>query len=257
MRLRDKVAVVTGGADGIGKATVLRLAEAGAAVVIADIEENKAEAVARQVRQEHGQGNARFMRCDVSSGPDVQAMAERTIAEFGRIDILHNNVGIDVSVPFLDMDEATWQKVLNTNLTGVYRGCRAVAPHMVCNGGGAIINTSSVQACMGFNGYAAYAAAKGGILSLTIQLAVELAPYRIRVNSVSPGAILTPMTLLEIQSAANPEEWQRQIERQHALNRIGQPDEVADAVVFLASGASSFITGTDIKVDGGMTIKPV
>lgn len=254
MKLRDQVAIVTGGADGIGKATALRMAEEGAVVIIADIQDEKGEAVAQHIRD--GQGKSLFIHCNVCNSDDVSAMVERTVQQFGAIHILHNNVGIDYSAPFTEMDEASWQRVLNTNLTSVFRGCRYVVPHMIRNGGGSIINTSSLQAFLGFQHYAAYAAAKGGILSLTIQLAVELAPHNIRVNSVSPGAILTPMTILEIQTAADPNVLQRHIESQHAMNRIGQPREVADAVVFLAGSESSFITGIDIKVDGGMAIKP-
>jgi NAD(P)-dependent dehydrogenase (short-subunit alcohol dehydrogenase family) len=254
MRLRDKVAIITGGAQGIGKATALRMAEEGAAVVIADINQEEAESVVKQIQST--KGKALFLRCDVGSTSDVQALIERAVTEYGRIDILHNNAGIDYSAPFTEMDEAAWQRVLNTNLTSVFRGCRYAVPHMIRNGGGAIINTASLQAFLGFNHYAAYAAAKGAILSMTIQLAVELAPHKIRVNSVSPGAILTPMTALEIARAADPAELTRQISGQHAMNRIGYPSEVADAVVFLASGESSFITGVDIKVDGGMAIYP-
>lgn len=254
MRLRHKVAIVTGGAEGIGKATALRMAEEGAAVVIADIQETKGEAVAESIRSSGGR--SLFVRCDVGSGDEVRAMVERTAAEFGTVHILHNNAGIDFCVPFTEMDEASWQRVLNTNLTSVFRGCRYAVPYMMRNGGGAIINTSSVQAYLGFKHYAAYAAAKGGILSMSIQLAVELAPHRIRVNTVSPGAILTPMTELEIRMAEHPDALKREIASQHAMNRIGEPREVADAVVFLASDEAGFITGTDIKVDGGMTIKP-
>jgi NAD(P)-dependent dehydrogenase (short-subunit alcohol dehydrogenase family) len=254
MRLRDQVAIVTGGADGIGKATVLRFIEEGAKVVIADLHNEKGEALAQHIRN-HG-GTAIHVACDVSSSENMCSMVDETIKEFGKIDILHNNAAIDFSAPLIDMEEADWNKVINTNLSSVYRGCKYVVPHMIQNGGGSIINTSSVQAFLGFHNYSAYAAAKGGIISLTQQLAVELALYRIRVNSLSPGTILTPMTIIDIQNSDDPKRYRDELNQLHALNRMGEPREVADVVLFLASNESSFITGTDIKVDGGMMVKP-
>lgn len=254
MRLENKVAIVTGGAQGIGEATALRMAENGATVVIGDIQEEKGTAVVERIRRMNRR--ASFFRCDVSSARDIESLVEGALKEYGCVDVLHNNAGIDFSAPFTQMDDAAWQRVIDTNLTSVFRGCRCVVPHMIRNGGGAIINTASLQAFLGFNHYAAYAAAKGGILSLTTQLACELAPNGIRVNSVSPGAIMTPMTQLEIGRAVDPDGLHRQIAGQHAMNRIGLPSEVADAVVFLASAEASFITGIDIKVDGGMAIYP-
>lgn len=253
MKLEGKVAIVTGAADGIGKACAERLAGEYALVVVCDIQEAKGSEVASALRQQGAK--AEFVYADVGKAEDVKALMETVVERFGRIDIMHNNAAIDLCTPFEHMNDADWAKVIQVNLTGVYYGCRYAVPPMIANGGGSIINTASVQAHLGFPGYTAYAAAKGGVISLTKQLAVELAPHRIRVNSVSPGCIMTAMTRKDLDNAEDPEQLLRQYESLQALNRIGDPEEVASAVSFLASDDASFVTGIDMAVDGGLVLK--
>lgn len=253
MKLRGKTAIVTGSADGIGRSIAQAMAEAGANVVIADIQEDKGREVEQGIAGDGG--SAMFVPCDIGSGEQVAALIQRVVEKFGGIDIVCNNAAIDYQSPFVDMEEAVWQRVININLTGAFRLCRHAVPYMLKDGG-SIVNIASVQAFMGFPTYSAYAAAKGGIVSLTRQLAVELAPHRIRVNSISPGTIRTPMTQNDLDNASDPDELLRYLAGQHALNRLGEPEEVASAAVFLASDEAAFITGTDLKVDGGLVVKP-
>ncbi len=253
MRLKDKVAIITGAADGIGKAVAVRFSQEGAKVVMADINTEKGTEAVRKICENGGE--ALFVTCDVGSSDAVKNVVEQTVLKYGRIDILHNNAGIDYSSTFTEMDEDSWNRVLNINLTSMFRTCRYAVPHMKKNGGGTIVNMSSMQAYLGFEGYTAYAAAKGAILSMTKQLAVELAPFHIRVNSVSPGTINTPMTIHFFENSSDPEAIHKE-NAMYALGRIGEPEEVADAVLFLASSESSFITGIDLKIDGGLVIKP-
>jgi NAD(P)-dependent dehydrogenase (short-subunit alcohol dehydrogenase family) len=168
---------------------------------------------------------------------------------------LVNNAGIAVPGSAVDMSEEDWHRVINVNLTGVWRGMKYAIPEMIKGGGGSIINLSSVQSLLGFPGWAGYAASKGGINALTQQAAVEYAPYGIRINAIAPGTIMTPMNERIFREATNPQELIERWNRMHALGRFGQPEEVAALVVFLASDEASFITGEVIRVDGGMVVK--
>lgn len=253
MRLKGKTAFITGAANGIGKAVALAMAAEGAKVVIADIHEANGEEVAAHIRANDGE--AVFIRCDVSIESDVKQAIDETVNRYGKIDILHNNAAVAISGSVTDMDEDNWNQVINTNLTSVFRGCKHVIPHMLRSGGGSIINTASVQAHTGFIGWTAYAAAKGGIISMTRNLAVEFAPHRIRVNSISPGTIRTPMLEQVLNEAADGKALLEEWTRLHPIGRIGEMEEVAQVVVFLASDESSFITGEDIRVDGGSVVR--
>lgn len=252
-RLEGKVAVVTGGAMGIGRAVALAFAREGARIVIADINAEKGNAVIEEI-QEIG-GDAVFILADVGRSEDVQAAVETALRQFGRLDILVNNAGIAVSGSVVDISEEDWHRVINVNLSGVWRGMKFAIPEMIKGGGGSIINLSSVQSFLGFPGWAGYAASKGGINALTQQAAVEYAPYGIRINAIAPGTIMTPMNERIFREAANPQELIERWNRMHALARFGQPEEVAALAVFLASDEASFITGEVIRVDGGMVVK--
>jgi NAD(P)-dependent dehydrogenase (short-subunit alcohol dehydrogenase family) len=251
--LTGRVAIVTGAGMGIGKASAVALARAGASLVLADIDVAAGEAVCAQiVAMGH---DAIFVRTDVTTMADIEGAAEASITRFGGIDILVNNAARAIGGKVDEIDEETWNLVMSTNLTSVWRGMRACVPAMKKRGGGSIISMSSVQALTGFSGWAAYAAAKGGVNSLTQQAALDLAPHKIRVNAIAPGTIMTPLNEKVFHDHPDPEALIRTWNEAHPLGRFGQPEEVADAVLFLASDQSSFITGTILRVDGGLMIK--
>ncbi len=251
MELAGKVAVVTGAAQGIGRSCAERLAAEGARVVLADI-----DADAGQVAADAIGAAAVFSHTDMRDLASVQAMAALAQAQFGGVDILVNNAAVALDGVVDTIEEDRWSAVIDLNLSGVWRGMKACVPLMRQGGGGSIINMSSVQGMRGFQGWPAYAAAKGGINALTVQTAVDLAPAGIRVNAVAPGTILTPMNEkifadLPDGGASLKAEWNRA----HPIGRFGYPGEVADAVVFLASDRSSFITGEVLRVDGGLAVR--
>jgi NAD(P)-dependent dehydrogenase (short-subunit alcohol dehydrogenase family) len=251
--LRGRVAIVTGAAMGIGQASAMALAAEGAAVVVADIEEEAGEATAEAIRA--AGGAARFVRTDVTSMADFEVLARETVEAFGGIDILVNNAARAITGVVHETDEATWDLAISTNLTSVYRGMRVCVPEMIRRGGGSIVNISSVQALAGFRGWAAYAATKGGINALTQQTAIDLAPHGIRVNAVAPGTIMTPLNERIFATVADPQALIDTWNNAHPLGRFGQPEEVADLVVFLASDRASFMTGEIVRVDGGLVVR--
>lgn len=251
-QLDNKIAIVTGAATGIGEAAAGALLKAGASVVISDINDEGGEARAREFRELGGE--VFYQHADVCLSSDLERLVEATVGRYGRLDVLVNNAAVAIPGSAADISEEDWNRVLNTNLTSVWRGMKYAIPQMIKSGGGAIINISSAQAMLGFKGWSAYAAAKGGINSLTQQAAVEYAPYNIRVNAIAPGTIRTPMNE---RIFAGSEDVQQMIEvwtEAHAMKRFGQPREVGEVVVFLASEAASFITGEVIRVDGGLVI---
>lgn len=251
-RLQDKVAIVTGGAMGIGRAAALALVREGARVAIGDVDLS-GEGVVAEIKQ--GGGEAFFQRTDVGKSDDVAALVQATVERFGRLDVLFNNVGVAISGTVTEIDEYAWNQVLNINLSGVWRGMKYAIPEMIKSGGGSIINTSSVQSLIGFPGWSGYAASKGGINALTQQAAVEYAKQGIRINAIAPGTIMTPMNSHIFATMDDPQPLIDAWNSQHALGRFGQPEEVAAAVVFLASDEASFITGECLRVDGGLVIK--
>lgn len=254
MRLKNKVAMVTGAAGGIGSAVSQAMAKEGARVVIADIDQLNGKQISDAILEQGGE--ALFVACDVTSEREVRYAVEQTVEQYGKIDVLHNNAAIALNGMITDLEEERWNKVINTNLSSVFRGCKYAIQYMLESGGGSIINTASVQGHVGFSGWPAYAAAKGGIISLTRNLAVEYAPNNIRVNSISPGTIRTPMLDQVMREAADSEALLRDWTNLHPIGRIGEMEEVAAAVVFLASDESSFITGEDLRIDGGSVVKP-
>ena len=251
--LADRVAIVTGAAMGIGRASALKLARAGAAVTIADIDAALGEKTANEIRD--AGGRALFVRADVCSFADAERATAATIEAFGRLDILVNNAARAIGGVIDEIDEDAWSLVISTNLTSVWRFMRCAVPHMRRQGGGSIVNMSSVQSLRGFHGWPAYAAAKGGINALTQHAAVDLAPAKIRVNAVAPGTIMTPLNEKVFREAADPQELIDRWNAAHPIGRFGEADEVADAVLFLASDRASFITGEILRVDGGLAIK--
>jgi NAD(P)-dependent dehydrogenase (short-subunit alcohol dehydrogenase family) len=251
--LNERVAIITGAAMGIGRSCAIAMARQGARVFIADIDVAAGEATRSEI--DATGGNAHFIRTDVTSLADMEAIAATAIDRYGRIDILVNNAAQAIGGVVDEIDEATWNRVITTNLTSVWRGIKVCVPQMRKQKKGAVVNMSSVQALAGFKGWAAYAAAKGGINALTQQTAVDLAPFGIRVNAVAPGTIMTPLNEKVFREHPHPDELIATWNKAHPLGRFGQPEEVAETVVFLASDRASFITGEIVRVDGGLVVR--
>jgi NAD(P)-dependent dehydrogenase (short-subunit alcohol dehydrogenase family) len=247
--LENKVALVTGGTSGIGKAAALALAQAGAKVVVSGRREEEGRAVELAIKK--AGGNAIFVRADVSREADVKTLVDKTVATFGRLDIAFNNAGIEGQMG-LTTDVQTvenFDSIFNINVKGVLLSMKHEAVAMLRNGGGSIINTSSIAGQVGFAGGGIYVASKHAVNGLSKSAALEFARKGIRVNTVSPGTIQTDMiTRMVGEGETETRKWW---ENQHPVGRFGTVDEVAAAVVWLASPASSFVTGTDIAVDGG------
>jgi NAD(P)-dependent dehydrogenase (short-subunit alcohol dehydrogenase family) len=251
-RVQDKVTVLTGGASGIGRAAARLLADEGAIVVIGDVDERAAD-VAKGI--EDAGGRASFVRTDVTSWSDMERLIATAVDAHGRLDAIVNNVGVAIGGSAGEMSEDDWNRVIDVNLTGVWRGMRLAIPEMLKTGGGSIVNTSSVQSLVGFDGWSGYAASKGGINALTQQAAVEYASQGIRVNAIIPGTILTGMNEGILAEHPDPDALMAQWTAMHPIGRIGQPEEVATAIVYLASDESSFVTGALLRVDGGMVVR--
>lgn len=252
MRLKNKVALVTGAADGIGLAVAEAFAKEGAIVVAGDTNEPKCKLEVDRLKKD----GARLLavHCDVGITEDVNAMINSAIDAFGRIDVLVNNAAVAIKGNIMEMSESDWDLLMNINLKSVYRTIKATLPQMIKQRSGSIINISSTQAFRSCRDWTAYAGAKGAILSMTNQLAGQFGEYNVRFNSISPGAINTPLN--EKRAREEGPEFLFKSARMHALNRLGTPGEVAMTAVFLASDESGFITGVDIKADGGLSTLP-
>ncbi len=249
--LDGKVAIVTGAASGIGRATALLLAREGAAVVVADLHEAGALRVAEEIVS--AGGRAFGQAADVSDESAVKGMVDATVETYGGLDILHNNaaavgkanVGRDQDITRMDVD--VWDRTMAVNLRGVMLGCKHAIPHMLSRGGGSIINTSSGSAQRGDLNLPAYATSKGGVETLTLYVATQYGKQGIRCNAIAPGLILTHAV-----ENFGGEEYVGMLEEHHLTPRVGQPEDIANAVLFLASEASGFVTGQIINVDGGI-----
>lgn len=249
MQLAEKVALITGGASGIGRATALLFARAGAAIAIADVNADAGRRVADAIVQSGGR--AFFESADVTRAADCQQVVERAIREFGRIDILFNNAGIIRRATVLDLSEEDWDRVMAVNLKSIYLMSREVIPHMQKAGGGAIINTASGWGLTGGAKAAVYCASKGAVVLLTKAMAIDHGPQNIRVNCICPGDTDTGMLREEAQQLREENSRFLAESAKRPLGRVGTPEELAQAALYLASDASSFVTGTTLVVDGG------
>lgn len=247
MKLEGKVAIVTGAGRGIGKGIALALAKEGAKVVVTDISDETREVV----KEIGAAGSTGFAtKIDVSSYRDAEKMGKEVIKKFGKIDILVNNAGIYPFKPLIEMTEKDWDKVIGINLKGVFNCTKAVIPKMIEQKGGNIVNIASIAgAVIGYANLVHYSASKGGVLGFTRAAALELAPHGIRVNAIAPGAVLTP----GVQVVG--EDMIKQIEQSNPLKIIGQPEDIANLVIFLASDESRYMTGQLVVCDGGNTVQ--
>jgi NAD(P)-dependent dehydrogenase (short-subunit alcohol dehydrogenase family) len=250
MKLKEKVAIVTGGSQGIGRGIVTVFAGQGAKVVVADRDAKNGEDTAAEARTNGGE--ARFVPCDVADELQIKTMVDRTLEAYGRIDILVNNAGVGVYKSVLDASVEDWDRCLTVDLKGVFLCSKYVIPHMLRLGKGVIINISSVHSARTASGTGPYAAAKGGATALTRSMAIDFGPT-IRVNAISPGWVLTPLVEKLFDSYPDPAAQRRLIEQRQVMKRIGTPRDIGDAAAFLASDEASFITGTELFVDGGLT----
>jgi NAD(P)-dependent dehydrogenase (short-subunit alcohol dehydrogenase family) len=253
-----KVAIITGGARGIGEACVLAFAREGYRVGVADMDEQAGASVIAASRSLPGE--AMFVRADVSRSADAQHAVQRTVAAFGGVDVVVNNAGIQPQESYKTaeyLDEDVWDRVMDVNAKGCFLVCKFAIPEIVKRGGGVIINIASVQGLQSQKLVPAYAASKGAVLALTRNLALDYAEHNIRVVAICPGSVDTPLLRAAAATASptDPERAAAEWGGRHPLGRIGRPDEVAQVVLFLASGKASFITGEYVCVDGGLMAK--
>jgi 3alpha(or 20beta)-hydroxysteroid dehydrogenase len=249
-RLANKTAIVTGGAGGMGAATARLFVQEGARVVLTDVLDAQGEALAHELGK-----TALFQHHDVASEQDWHQVLGAALSHFGGVDVLVNNAGVLLMRGILETSKQDFERVLGINLVGTFLGTKSVAPQMIERGGGSIINISSVDGLKGSNAVSAYSASKWGMRGLTKVSAMELGPRGVRVNSIHPGGIATPMTT---RAGQTPEvaEATRKFYKTFPLGRVGQPEEVARVSVFLASDDASYMCGAEIAVDGGMSIGP-
>ncbi len=248
MDLKNKVAIITGSRRGMGKADALLLSKAGAKIAVSDISQEECQLVVDEIKKNGGEAIA--IKCDVTKKAEVDNMVKQTIDKWGRVDILVNNAGICQFKLFLELTEEEWDRTLDINLKGYYLCAQAVAKEMAKQKSGVIVNIASIvmgQIGKGMAGLAHYSASKGGIAALTKTLALELAPYNIRVNAIAPGAIDTPMAA---STKADPKVAEAMM-AMVPLHRMGRAEEIANTVLFLVSEDSSYITGSIVVVDGG------
>ncbi len=241
MRLKDKIAIITGGSSGIGLATAKKFISEGAKVVLADISEDAGKKAAEEI-------NADFIKTDVSKAEEVKSLINKTVERYGKLDVMVNNAGVAVMGSALDCSDEDFDHAINVNLRGVFLGTKYAAQKMK-DKGGVILNTTSVAGMVGFRGAVAYCASKGGVIQVTKAAALDLAPFNIRVNAIAPAVIKTAMTKDMIDNI----DYAKALLAQTPLGRFGEPEEVANLFCFLASDEASYITGSVYPVDAGWT----
>lgn len=250
MRLKNKMALITGAGSGIGKETALLFAKEGAHVIVADNNEESGNATILEIKE--NKGEASFIKVDVTDEDNVAEMAEIIKKEYKSLDILFNNAGISGIGPLHEIELKTWKKVLDVNVTGVFLVSKAIVPILMKNKNGSIINMSSCIAEIGLANRASYAASKGAVLSLTKSMQVDYAPYNIRVNALMPGTIYTPFVEDYLSNDPNPENAIAKIKERQLSGDLGKPIDVAYAALYLASDESKFMMGSPFMIDGGV-----
>lgn len=249
MQLQDKVAIITGAATGIGRATALLFAKEGASVVVADINEDDAQRTVADIEDKGG--SARFVQTDVSEAEDVEALMERSAEEMGGIDVIVNNAGAQRSGAVTEFEESEWDLLMRVNPRSCFLGAKYGVPYLRERGGGSIVNVSSLAGLKGGPGMTAYSASKGAIIAFTRALAEELAPDNIRANSVCPGWIDTPFNEPAIEFMGGRAQQEEMVQQTVPLKRQGTSEEIAPGILYLASDASSYVTGQELIIDGG------
>jgi NAD(P)-dependent dehydrogenase (short-subunit alcohol dehydrogenase family) len=249
MQLDGKVAIITGAATGIGRATALLFAGEGASVVVADVNEDDAQRTVANIEDEGG--SARFVQTDVSEAEDVRALMEKAAEEMGGIDVIVNNAGAQRSGAVTEFEESEWDLLMHVNPRSCFLGAKYGVPHLRERGGGSIVNVSSLAGLKGGPGMTAYSASKGAIIAFTRALAEELAPDNIRANSVCPGWIDTPFNEPAIEFMGGRAQQEEMVQQTVPLKRQGTPEEIAPGILYLASDASSYVTGQELVIDGG------
>jgi len=255
MELNDKVALVTGGASGIGKAIASLFAAEGASVTIADVNDERGKKTSSELKAKGGK--ALFVHADVSRRKDAEGAVEAAVREYGRLNILVNNAGIVVYKNLVDHSEEDWDRVLDINLKGIFLMSKYAIPHIAKAGGGAIVNIASVHGVSTVPKLTSYAASKAGVIGLTRSMALEFIPDKIRINCILPGAINTDMVVPDMSAFASREEAVKASARIEPMGRVGGPEEIAQAALFLASDRSSFATGAPFIIDGGLLARIV
>jgi NAD(P)-dependent dehydrogenase (short-subunit alcohol dehydrogenase family) len=251
MRLADKVAIITGAGSGIGRATAMLFAQEGAKVVVVDYAPEGGQETVEMIKRNGGE--AIFVETDVSKAAAVEKMVQTAIDTYGKIDILFNNAAVTIPASVVDATEAVWDKTMDIDLKGVFLPSKYAIPHMIKGDGGSVINTASMCGLVASPNQAPYSAAKGGVIALTRQMAIDYATHNIRVNSICPSEVRTPMFLGFINRAPDPEKKMQELIARIPLGRVAEPEEIARAALFLASDESSYVTGVTLPVDGGLT----
>jgi len=250
MRLKGKIAIITGGGSGIGEATARLFARESATVVVADKNLPAAKAVAAEI----GNG-ATAVEVDTARSPSVKAMIDSTVARHGRLDILFNNAGYGITGNVVETSEEDWDALLAVNVNGVFYGCKHAIPHMAKQGGGAIVNTASTTSVAGIKDRAAYVTSKGAVAAMTRAMALDHVHQNIRINAVGPGTIETEYFTKIFADSPDPKALRASLEARQPMMRLGRPEEIANAVLFLSCDESSFCTGTVLFADGGWTAR--
>lgn len=254
MELQNKVAIVTGASKGIGRAIATAFAREGAYVAICSRNAQEGESAATDIRASGG--DAMYVHADISNVADAEQLVQTTVDRWGRLDVLCNNAGIGLLRTVEETTAEEWRHLLSINLDGAFYCSKFAIPAMRRNGGGSIINIASVASFIGFEADAAYCTSKGGLLMLTRQMALDYASENIRVNAICPGFIRTFQLEQYLSQKSDPEGAWSEVKSYHPIGRVGEPEEVAAAAVFFASNKSSFVTGANLAVDGGLLVRP-
>jgi NAD(P)-dependent dehydrogenase (short-subunit alcohol dehydrogenase family) len=250
-KLLDRTAIITGAGSGIGRASALLFAQHGANVVVADIVESAGQETVQEIAA--AGGTAMFLRTDVTRATDLQALVQAAMTSYGRLDVLFNNAGVTIPATVEETTDEVWDRSIAVNLKSVMLGCKVALPHMIAGGGGSVINTASMLGLVASPRQAPYAAAKGGVVLLTKQIAIDYARHNIRVNCICPSEVDTPMHRRFIDESPDPEATRQRLLARIPLGRVAAAQELASVALFLASDDSSYITGVALPVDGGLT----